>query len=446
MGVIESIRGGNPVAATRLASKPVAQVAQEVSPDQVMLTAQKLAASVPLETSLGPLADREPASSEKPKSPADPFREKARQAVAKAGEQISQTAWGSLFVELEPLMVESTALSLFERSLGSNPEAAPQVEVGHAAGTFDLKSVPVSDRARGLARQGAYLSYLSAASGAGPLGPALMAILEDFDTEKLQKLSNNAVGTVLAASASSQSFAHEGVQVSGARSQRERENLKDAISYLKERCPKALAACNLVLLESAPLPEGPQTVTNGLTFAHFPTAVLRRSMTDTPESTRWVLFHEVGHLVDHQGGYTDRADSPFGKGEAVTVYAATAGAQEDFAETHADVLKNWDQIKRNPDLFVHAGGETGAKRAWILREVYGQEIAPPSEACQKFLALDHGQGPLFESMPVLKSPGPAFQKFRQLVVAGLQNPSREPVGQLDRAALDWARAYLGGAD
>lgn len=420
--------------AARPLPKAVAPETAEVAPDQVMLTAQRLAASVPLETSLGPMVESEPPPAEKLQSPADPFREKARQAVTRAGESISQTAWGSLFMEMEPLMVEATALNLFERSLGNNPQAPPQVVVGEAVGAFDLKSLPVSDKARGLARQGEYLSYLTATSGAGPLSPALMAILQDFDTDKLQKLSNNAVATVLTASTSSQSFAHEGVQISGARSDRERENVSEALTYLKERCPKALAACNLVVLESAPMPKGPGTVTNGQTFAHFPTAVLRRSMTDTPESTRWVLFHEIGHLVDNQGGYTDRPDSPFGKGESVTPYGFTDGPQEDFAETHADVLKNWDKIKSNPDLFVHAGGETGAKRAWILREVYGQELPPPSPGCQKFLAL--------ESMPGMENSGIEMETLRHTLVASLQNPAKEPVAPGYQAALDWARSYL----
>lgn len=372
--MIDSIRGVGAVPLTRSAPRPAPQTVEEVAPDQVMLTAQRLAASVSLETSLGPVAESVPPPSEKLHNPADPFREKARQAVAQAGQQISQTAWGSLFVELEPLMVESTALSLFERSLGSNPQAASQVQAGDATGVFNLKSLPVSEKAKGLAKQGEYLSFLSATSAAGPLSPALMAILEDFDTDKLQKLSNDAVGTLLAASTASQSFAHEGVQVSGCRNEREREHVTEALTYLKERCPKALDACKVVLLESAPIPSGPETVTSGQVFAAYPTAVLRRSVTDTPESTQWVLFHEVGHLVDNQYGYTQRADSPFGKGESVTPYAAESGPQEDFAETHADVLKNWDQWKSNPEL-LRSGGELGAKRAWILREVYGQEIS-----------------------------------------------------------------------
>lgn len=425
---------GSVLPATRPALKPVAHPTEDVATDQVMLTAQRLAASVSVETSFGPVVESEPPAVEKLQSPADPFREKARQVVAQAGPHLKETPWGSLFMELEPLMVESTALSLFERSLGNNPQPPSQVVVGEAAGAFDLKSLPVSDQAKGLARQGAYLSFLSASSGAGPLSPALMAILQDFDTDKLQKLSNNAVGTVLAASTSSQTFVHEGVQIAGARGERERENVSDALAYLKERCPKALEACKLVVLESAPLPEGPQTVTNGQTFAHFPTAVLRRSMTDTPESTRWTLFHEVGHLVDTQGGYTDRLDSPFGKGESVTPYGTTHGPQEDFAETHADVLKNWDRIKSNPDLFVHAGGETGAKRAWILSEVYGQEIPPPSASCQEFLAL--------QSLPGGQNTPAEMQAFRRTLVENLQNPSQEPLPVGYQAVLDWASSYL----
>lgn len=344
-------------------------VAQEPAPDQVLLTARQLAASVSLETSLGPVLAEKPATvDESSQSPADPFRAKARQAVAQAGEQFSQTAWGSLFMELEPLVVESTALSLFERSLGHNPQAPSQVEVGQTAGSFELKSVPVSERARGLAKQGEYLSFLGATSAAGPLSPALMAILQDFDTDKLQQLSHNAFGTVVAASTSSTAFNHEGVQVSGCRSDRERENISSALSYVKERCPKAVDACKLLLLDSAPMPSGPEVLTSGQVFSAHPTAVLRRSVTDTPESTQWVLCHELGHLVDNQYGYTQRADSPFGKGESVTAYGAEGGAQEDFAETHADVLKNWDRYRSDPESL--GGGEVGAKRAWILREVY----------------------------------------------------------------------------
>lgn len=424
--------------------RSVAPVAEEMPADHVMLTAQRLAASVPVNTAYGPMAEPEPAPLEKLKNPADPFREKARQIVARAGEQMTQSAWGSMFVELEPLVVESTALSLFERSLGANPNAPSQVELSRVNGVFDLKSLSVSEGAKGLARQGEYLSFLSASSGAGPLSPALMSILQDFDTEKLQQLSGNVVATVLASATSSESFAHEGIQISGCRNEREREHLSQALSYVKERCPKALEACSLVVLESAPLPEGPETVTNGQVFAGYPTAVLRRSVTDTSETTRWVLFHEMGHLVDNLGGYSQRADSPFGKGDSVTPYGSLGDPREDFAETHADVLKNWDQIKKNPDLYLHAGGETGAKRAWVLSEVYGQEIPPASEGCRHFLALNRGEGPAFDHMPVLQAPGPAFQEFRKLIVSGLQSATSTPglENPADRAALDWARSYL----
>lgn len=450
--MIEGIRG--PVASQGIrqgggvTSRPVGQPLESVPDDQVLLTAQRLADSVPLETSF-PLKESAPSlPPESPQSPAEPFREKAREVVAQAREQFSQTAWGALFVEeLEPLVVESTALSLFERSLGTNPLAQPQVELklGAAGDAFDLKSLPVSENAKGLARQGQYMSFLTATSAAGPLSPALMAILGDFDTDKLQKLSNNPTGTIVAASTSSQAFAHEGVQISGCRSERERENIGQALSYLKDRCPKALEATKLVILESAPLPEGPDTVTHGQTFLGYPTAILRRSVCDTPESTQWVLYHEIGHLVDTAGGYSQRADSPFGKGEAVSAYAATSTPDEDFAETHADVLKNWDKIKSNPDLFIHASGTIGSKRAWILKEVYGQEIAPASPECEKFMALDHGEGPVFDKMPVLKVPGPAFGQFRNLIVKRLQDLSNAPVPEnpADHDALEWARSHLG---
>jgi len=381
--------------------------------------------------------------------PADPFRERARLVVAQAREQISQTAWGSLFMEIEPMVVESTALNLFERSLGTNPQAPSQVELklGSAGDAFELYTRPVSPNARGLARQGQYLSYLGATSAAGPLSPALLAILEDFDTDKLQKLANSSLGTVVAASTSSVPFAHEGVQISGCRSQREKTNVTESLSYLKERCPSALDACKVVVLESALLPEGPEEVTHGQVFLGLPTAVLLRSVCDTPESTQWVLFHEIGHLMDNAQGYTQRSDSPFGKGEFVSSYASEAGPQEDFAETHADVLKNWDQIKVNPDLYVHASGDTGKKRAWILENVYQQQIAPASESCQEFLALDRGQGPAFDSMPVLQTPGPAFQKFRGLMVKHLQDLGNAPeqANPDDAAALAWARSYLPAA-
>lgn len=452
-GVIEGIRGPGVLPTARaggfLPKAPVQN--EEAVADQVLLTAHQLAQSAPLETSYGPLPEsKAPDVPNRVETPADPFRARAREVVAQAREQISQTAWGSLFVEeLEPLVVEQTALNLFERSLGHNPQATPQVELqlGSAGDAFRLKSLPVSEGAKGLARQGQYLSFLTATSGAGPLSPALMSILGDFDTDKLQKLSNHPLGTILASSTSSASFAHEGVQIAGCRTDHERENISQALDYLKDRCPKALEATKLVVLESAPMPEGPESVTHGLVFQGQPTAVLRRSICDTPESTQWVLYHEMGHIVDNAGGYTRRPDSPFGKGEAVSRYAATATPDEDFAETHADVLKNWDKIKQNPDLFIHASGDTGAKRAWILREVYGQEIAAASPQCQKFMALDHGEGPVFDKMPVLKVPGPAFGHFRQLMVKQLQDLSNLP-GQEhpdDRAALNWARSFLPGS-
>lgn len=447
--MIESIRAQFSQPGARPKGTPARPQVLEEPQDQVLLLSQKLARQVPVESAFGPPPETAPEPVSQPaQSPADPFRDKARAVVAQAREQISQTAWGSLFVEeLEPLVVESTALNLFERSLGTRPEAPPQValQFGSAGDAFTLHSLPVSDNARGLARQGQYLSFLSATSGAGALSPALLTILEDFNTDKLQQLARSPLGMVLAASTSSVPFVHEGVQVSGCRSQREKTNLTESLSYLKDRCPTALDSCKLVVLESALLPDGPETVTHGQVFVGQPTALLRRSVCDTPESTQWVLFHEIGHLMDNAQGYTQRSDSPFGKGQSVSSYAAEAGPQEDFAETHADVLKNWDQIKANPDLYVHASGETGQKRAWILENVYQQKVAPASESCRKFLALDHAEGPTFDRMPVLKTPGPAFQQFRALIVKRLQELPNSPEAPHsdDKAALDWARSYLG---
>ena len=446
--MIESIRTqiSQPIGRPK-APLPVVMPPEE-SPDQVLLLSQTLAQQVPIETaySVAPDAKPEPAAPG-PQSPADPFREKARVVVAHARTEVSQTAWGSLFMEIEPAVVEATALNLFERSLGSNPQAPSQVDLklGSAGDAFSLHTMPVSPQAQGLARQGQYLSFLSATSAAGPLSPALLTILQDFDTDKLQKVAQSPLATLVAASASSVPFAHEGVQVSGCRTDREKTNVTEALSYLKERCPTALDTCKVVVLESALLPEGTGEVTHGQAFLALPTAVLRRSVCDTPESTQWTLFHEIGHFVDYSQGYTQRADSPFGKGEFVSHYASEAGPQEDFAETHADVLKNWDQIKANPDLYIHASGGTGEKRAWILENVYQQGIAPPSESCKKFLALDHAEGPAFDNMPVLHTPGPAFQSFRSQIVQHLQNLPNAPdqLNPDDAAALAWARSYLG---
>lgn len=429
--------------------------------DQVVLTARQLAQQAPCESVLVPqpqLPESQPSTHQ---NPADPFREKARALVAQTREAVKETAWGSLFIEdLAPAMTETIALNLFERSLGQ-PAIPPEVTfnpLGSASEAFSLASRgPLSAQATGLAAQGQYVGFLASMAGSGPLLPALCAIAGDFSQEKLSLSLQNPQAFLLASAASGPVHISHGVEVLGLRNDHEKAVLDSAMTHIKSRCPEALQGLGAVMVDTAlPGRDSQDSYTAGFHWPGLPFVALNRGACQEEKSALVVLGHELGHIQDDRGGYSSRPHSPFGKSQDrhdfLSDYAhspelePTQRAREDFAETHADVLANWDQILEKPDLYLHAAGAIGEKRAWILREVYQQELPPPSPACQRFLAQDRLEGSQFAGTPVLLQPGPAFESFRKQIVKRLEHVDRAgsevTIHAADAPYLEWARSLL----
>lgn len=188
------------------------------------------------------------------------------------------------------------------------------------------------------------------------------------------------------------------------------------------------------------------------------TVALERSLLSDPKLLQIKLDHEIGHLVDQHlasGGWRSHgADTPFGKGETVSEYARL-NAHEDFAETHAVLLRDWDELKENPWRSV-----CGEKMAWILEHAYGVEVGEPPSAEEAFdhlmttRRLEHdpaqdwkiigaGQATAREALCAdLHAGGEGLLKRLRSHVEGLAPAERDRMNyRLDRA---WAEVRLKG--
>ncbi len=140
----------------------------------------------------------------------------------------------------------------------------------------------------------------------------------------------------------------------------------------------------------------------GLTRAPGPVG-LRREATEHGPTTRWLLFHEVGHQLDRfLSGSTRKfrshqPDSPFGQSDNPNHYvdqSQVGSPHEDFTDCHACALYNFDQVKKNPDLQIHARGKVGEKMAWSLEQGYGETVPEPGERVLGALGqVDAGTSP-----------------------------------------------------
>ena len=190
------------------------------------------------------------------------------------------------------------------------------------------------------------------------------------------------------------------------------------------------------------------------------TVALERSLMRDPKLLQIKLEHEIGHLVDQdlagagQQWRSHGADTPFGKGESVSEYAKL-NAHEDFAETHAVLLRDWDELKTNPWRSV-----CGEKMAWILQHAYGIEPGePPSEEeafdhlmttrrlehdpLQDWTIIGAGQATARDALnEALHSGGEGLLKRLRVRVDGLAPAERDRMNyRLDRA---WAAVRLKG--
>lgn len=132
---------------------------------------------------------------------------------------------------------------------------------------------------------------------------------------------------------------------------------------------------------------------------------LARDALLNPDRAKDYLGHELGHLIDEESGQTfrcgrlsDHPQSPFGKGDHRNDFRsdyASRNASEDFAETHADLMLNWEQYKKFPELGILARGKYGEKLAFIAQNCYNWQLPALRPALQKVADdVRNGDSPL----------------------------------------------------
>ncbi|MBT9583948.1 hypothetical protein IV102_11445 [bacterium] len=298
--------------------------------------------------------------------PADPWRQAAR---LRLSHPISSE-------------VELTGLALFEKSLLAAPSELVK-----------------ADRR---AENSLYVGALASLAGLGNAGlsPAVMHILDDFhcwkQTGRLRTLGECADQVVAARSAGPSVTLDSGLQgyglpLHGPLSDHQVANVEMALQEIVRKTDsKALHLVKEIYLrpflaESVDA-HGEARLVDGLAHGRGQVGLLNATAQDL-NATRTALFHELGHELDHilSGGTTffrsSQSDSPFGQGDSVSAYAGT-NAAEDFAETHATLIEDWDKIRACPDLFIHGRGQVGQKLAWIWQKGYREPLPHPSASWQ----------------------------------------------------------------
>ena len=297
--------------------------------------------------------------------------------------------------------VELSALNLMEEFVRAQPTCQNPSELSPA----NLDSLALS-----------YAEQLSSGPASAPggagLSPAILKVLSEVNWGLVKEAgpSLTVLGRVeeqaAANSATSPRSTMEwGVEITGYWNDRQLENVRSAVRELGESTgTKALNLLRSVHLRThlGDLPGGPIL---GLTSRPGPIA-LQRAQAENPGATRWLVFHEVGHQLDRfLSGSSKRfrshaSDTPFGKSTRAQDYidgAQTGSPHEDFADCHAMAIFHHQQIRENPDLYLHARGEVGKKMSWILREGYAEEVPAASPRFHSALSeIEAGLTP-FES-------------------------------------------------
>ncbi len=324
--------------------------------------------------------------------PAEPFREQARKLLPEKPTE---------------RQVELTALSLFEQSAAQAPRTItliPSPEGGVRPG-------------QGMAESGLYTAKLAAALG-GPafvLAPALMTVLGDFKADQLwtdtkfpgSNSQYRAVGEFRDVQlahlvASPLRETPQGHRMRGILDPIESANIEIALADMERKIPGSTDSfgtvhVRTVLGESQDPRTGlPTGGVHGL--AGEEEIGLSREVARDLESCKQTTYHEAGHELDRQrGNLSLREDSPFGKTsnpeDYVSPYAQTY-PWEDLAETNRVLFDKFEAIQANPDLWLHARGEVGAKLAFLLKEGYGMSVPPPSARFTAALeSVRAGEGP-----------------------------------------------------
>lgn len=312
---------------------------------------------------------------------ANHYRDRAKRALLE-GAPAQQT-------ELPPhseRAVEQIALGLFERDLAKLP-------AGMTSGSA-------------LARCSGYAGLLGAClhgtwSG---LSPAVMEALEGFKPELLELREGNCryLGdtreAALAAETVSSQLLPSGVRLLGAWDRHETAVVESNMQDLLRKIPGARGLIQTIVLRThigENLDETGRSVSTvaGLFDRRFRGEIgLLRLQVRQPQGLDRTLFHEAGHELDLALGHgeyrSQRWDTPFARAgephDYVTTYAAK-GPEEDFAETHADLVLNWDLYQSQPTLFLHAQGRVAEKRRWILKYGYGLDVPESGPNYRKLL-------------------------------------------------------------
>jgi hypothetical protein len=323
--------------------------------------------------------------------------------------------------DLNEREAELTALHLLERDLSKLPQTltvsrpAPQL----AESPFPAALTPVSPNKTdpklkslgGMAASGAYTANLGAvlSGGMGGLAPAVFKVLSGFRPELLvdqrqggwRYLGTHQEQTKAAGTVSTVKLSNGG-DLLGAWSAEEVQKVEGALKNMESKLPGSSSMVKSfalgVYLGGRENEQGEQNfAVAGLAYGQKEIGVVRTS-TGSFANT---VYHEAGHEKDKALGkngrfYSERPGSPFlsstDPNDYVSGYAMVLG-REDFAETHADLVTNFDKIQANSDLSLWANGPLGAKRRDILQS-YGLNVPKPSERLEKALKeVDSGDSP-----------------------------------------------------
>ncbi|MFN8612641.1 MAG: hypothetical protein U0931_34200 [Vulcanimicrobiota bacterium] len=342
---------------------------------------------------------------------ADPLRALARQRL-QAGN-----------IEPSPNLIEFTALQMAEHKY-----LGPQAE-----GLVCPTPGPEQPRL-GMLGNAAYLaSLVTAQMSCHPaLAPTMLKVLGDLDPKKIFGGTNSngsnswiiAGGNLANQIAASQAVGARGqllgFPLTGVLYAEEQEKLQPVLQTMVDqigaaRLGKVLKNIHLQTLLGE-MQNSDSTATMGGLGGGGQVALARDALLD-PARARDYLGHEIGHLIDEEcgpkfgcGRLSDHPTSPFGKGDHRNDFRseyASRNASEDFAETHADLMLNWEQYKKFPELGILARGKYGQKLAYIAQNCYDwklpalrpelQQLAEQVQAGHSPLGFRNAQGEVVDA-------------------------------------------------
>lgn len=362
-------------------------------------------------------------------------------------------------------LVEVTALNLMERDLSRVPTTLTVEQVvfpSFSAGLFPPTAMPANplvplDSAKelnakklgGMAACSAYTGALAAVLGSGPstLTPGLCKLLSHFNPEAVFKNEGGGWRSLAAyqevMGAVSTVQLPSGIELRGAWNERELALAESTFQDLEKKLPgsqKLIRSLTTSTYVAGRVDaEGNENFAVGGRFYGEGDISSQRPVGDG-RAFQEVVAHEVGHAKDRElakspeGFASEEPGSPFlgtrDRSDYVSDYATTLG-REDFAETHRDLVTNWNKIMKTSDLSLHANGALGEKRRYIL-ESYGAPVPPPSERLKKALeAVESGQSPFGWKTPDGSKLGAKedFQKAVKMVAASY-DPDRPELNSM----------------